>query len=841
MGDFFGFLVFLVVLTPIVIIVMLASLMGKQNRQQEALLKLFDKLDQLANDQGKILRKLSASPETLTETQTDSEAKTIPSESEKIQKSSEPFIKAAAESFAKPKAALETKPADQGWEKQPVDIEPPPPATPRIPSRFELAAKQISKEIWNWIIVGDSHRPQVVSMEYAVASNWLLRIGVLILVTGIGFFLKYSIDNGLLGEQARVGLTVLAGLAMIIGAIRLLGGRYHLLAQGMLGGGVTVLYFSVFAAFSFYHLISAYSAFALMVVVTASAIVLAVKLNSILVAIFAIIGGYCTPILLSTGQVNFIGLYSYMLVLGVGILAVNGYKHWHLLNFLSFAFHYLLFFGSLGKFEPRYLWEILPFLIAFFILYSTMTFLFCLLNKVKSSLLDFLALIINAAIFFITARHLILTEYGSIWVGAITIALAVFYLAHVYYCLVKRISDRELLLSFISLAAFFTAITLPIILSNQWITASWAIQAAIMLWLSGKLRSAFLQQVAYLLYGIVLFRFCFIDLANQYGSAAGLTQTWSVFLWDLFQRFLSFGIPIASLAAAYFLIQKPVKSSALVFAPNNDVPLWIKNNRLVQILGLLIAAIIFIVLQLELYRSFAFLYPPLQLPLLTLVWLSACVLLLGYYHKTQEQKVLAVIQFFLLIILIKLLFIDLSSWDFTFHLSAIEHNIPSFHYRGAYRFQSALMRLVDFAAIIAFLIFAYRRLSDSAEQQIRRLFAGTALVLLFVFLSLEVNSLLFQTIPGLRSGGVSILWAAFALSLIFFGIQRQFKILRLVGLSLFAVVAYKVFFIDLARLEQVYRILAFMILGLVILGGAYFYMRYQHAFVAEINKEEKKQ
>ena len=92
-------------------------------------------------------------------------------------------------------------------------------------------------------------------MEYAVASNWLLRIGVLILVTGIGFFLKYSIDNGLLGEQARVALTVLVGLGMIIGGVRLVGGAYHLFSLGLLGGGIAVLYFSVFAAFSFYHLV----------------------------------------------------------------------------------------------------------------------------------------------------------------------------------------------------------------------------------------------------------------------------------------------------------------------------------------------------------------------------------------------------------------------------------------------------------------------------------------------------------------------------------------------------------------------------------------------------------
>jgi uncharacterized membrane protein len=105
------------------------------------------------------------------------------------------------------------------------------------------------------------------------------------------------------------------------------------------------------------------------------------------------------------------------------------------------------------------------------------------------------------------------------------------------------------------------------------------------------------------------------------------------------------------------------------------------------------------------------------------------------------------------------------------------------------------------------------------------------MVLLFIFLSLETNSFLYQYVPGLRSGGVSILWSIFALVLVFAGITKRVSVIRLVGLALFALVAWKVFFIDLAQLDKIYRIVAFIVLGMLALGGAFFYMRFQQNFM----------
>ena len=105
-----------------------------------------------------------------------------------------------------------------------------------------------------------------------------------------------------------------------------------------------------------------------------------------------------------------------------------------------------------------------------------------------------------------------MTRTVCVAVAVVTLGLTAFYAAHVYYFLARRIADRELMLSFMGLAVFFLAVTIPLVLSREWITVSWAIQALVMLWLADKLKSAFLRQVAFLLYGLVLLRFGFFDL-----------------------------------------------------------------------------------------------------------------------------------------------------------------------------------------------------------------------------------------------------------------------------------------------------------------------------------------
>ncbi|WP_418711863.1 DUF2339 domain-containing protein, partial [Akkermansia sp.] len=173
-------------------------------------------------------------------------------------------------------------------------------------------------------------RPASFSWEYFIGAKLLSWIGGFVLFLGTGFFVKYSIDNDLISPEWRVTLTYLAAAGLLGAGLSRLRKKYPILSGTLTSTGILVLYLATCAGRMFYELPFFTTAIAtvLLAATTAAAFILAVRLRFRIIAFLGIIGGFLTPVILSTGQDHTASLFLYMTILNAGLLAVVAATRW---------------------------------------------------------------------------------------------------------------------------------------------------------------------------------------------------------------------------------------------------------------------------------------------------------------------------------------------------------------------------------------------------------------------------------------------------------------------------------------------------------------------------------
>ncbi|WP_431290856.1 DUF2339 domain-containing protein [Burkholderia cepacia] len=330
--------------------------------------------------------------------------------------------------------------------------------------------------------------PDIVERAFHAARDWLLggntvvRVGIIVLFFGVAFLLKYAADNNMLPIEFRLAGTALAAAALLaIGwRVRARRAAYGLVLQG---GGVGILYLTIFAATKLYALLPVGAAFPLMVAVCALSAFLAVRQNALPLAFMGTAGGFLAPVLLSTGHGNHVALFSYYALLNAGIFAIAWFKAWRPLNLLGFAFTFTI--GSawgVTAYRPALFASTEPFLILFFLMYVGIALLYAVkrelaLRHYVDGTLVFGTPIVATALQASLVKDM---PFGLAWSA---VALSAFYVVVTAWLARRR--DRLALLfeSTLALAVIFATLAVPLAFSGPTTSAAWAIEGAAVVWL----------------------------------------------------------------------------------------------------------------------------------------------------------------------------------------------------------------------------------------------------------------------------------------------------------------------------------------------------------------------
>jgi len=370
-------------------------------------------------------------------------------------------------------------------------------------------------------------------LEARIGSQWLNRIGIVALLIGLSYFLKYAFENNWIGPAAQILIGLIAGAAVVVWSewFRIRG--YHAFSYSLKAVGIGALYLSLWAAFQVYSLIPMGMAFAAMVVVTAVSAGLAVLQNAEILAAFALAGGFATPVLVSTGQNHQVALLSYLALLDVATLAMIFPRAWPRLLLLSFAGTVALYFAWYAQFYSARQFALT---FAFATLFWSIFALATMVGSGRGSIVPRSVLMVaalNGVVYFLQVYLMLESATARAWLAAV--------LAIVYMLLARqRRGQARLQGTHLALAIGFITVAIALRLQEVWISLGWFVEAALLMAAGFWRGSAFVRWLAL---GLI---------------AATIAKVFAYDIWDLSRgyRIVSFVLLGVLLLAVSFAYQR---------------------------------------------------------------------------------------------------------------------------------------------------------------------------------------------------------------------------------------------------------------------------------------------
>ena len=635
-----------------------------------------------------------------------------------------------------------------------------------------------------------SKRKQV-NYEKFIGENLFGKIGILVFVIGVGFFVKYAIDKDWINETLRTVLGFLTGSALLVVAERLQK-KYRTFSSLLAGGAFAVFYLTVAIAFHFYHLFPQTVAFTILIAITLFMSILSILYDRRELAIISLVGGFLAPFLVSTGNGNYLVLFTYMSILNLGMFGLSIYMKWGELPVIAFVFTYVV----MGIFLlTGFTTGSTHISVHLFIFATLFYFIFLLpilsilrIEAVKKNRGLLLVIITNNFIYLLLGI-LFLRNMGLPFKseGLLSLLIAIINLVLVIWLRMSKKDYKFLIYAMLGLVLTFVSITIPIQLDGNYITLFWAAEMVLLLWLYVKSKIGVYERATQVLMGLTLVSY----LMDIYNVLMTSSSSETIFLNSSFATSLFVGLATGAFALLMGRYRSLfTEARYLRYTPWNSIML-------------LAAAILYYTFMAE----FALHLAGATRSGMMLAFTSAAIFILSYAFKKRfpiKQYTIPYLTAMGMNVLIYAINIWGDQWVYT-------------------SLTPALLRWFAAAFVIANLYYVARQYYTLIG--LKTPFTVYLNVLaLFLWLTMARSFLLQAGVEDFDAGfSVSLSIAGFIQMAL--GMRLHQKVLRIISLSTFGIVLLKLVLKDLWAMPTIGKIIVFIILGLILLILSFLYQK----------------
>ena len=644
------------------------------------------------------------------------------------------------------------------------------------------------------------------NFEKYIGENLFGKIGILIFIIGIGFFVKYAIDQNWINETARTLMGYAVGAGMLVLAERL-HKRYHTFSSLLAGGAFGIYYLITAIAFHYYALFSHTMAFVILCVTTIFMSAVSVLYDRKELAVTALVGGFIAPFIISTDSSSIISLQIYITILNIGMFCLAMYKKWAILPMVSFAFTYIILWGTtaIGSFSDSEAVTTYPTLFAFATLFYVIFLLpvvFILRTQYgENTRLGLLGIITANSFMYLIYGDFLLqhfeassdtTAYLAFFIAAVNLAI------HLY--LRFRVEGQDTLRNLmLGLAVTFATMGIPILFSAANVLMVWAAESVLLLWLFTKEKNRIYELASAVLLLLTL-------------GALAYYRTTDAFIHDtgdsLFFNGAFFVTTFVSIA--YYVVAVIMQFNKELFSDTRRLIAYTPCNAIAYALG-------FSILFLAFRDNFHFhLEQPISeyASLLTAnIMLLGGALILRKRFEISENKL---------------------AYEISLYLAGILFAMTVWNYTTP---EGLLLRWLMALVTIAYMAYCMRgQLLVTSNQ--RNLHTEYSIISTLTWLTLTRLLLItFNEVNFSTAFSLSLGIAAFILMCI--GMRYHSKEIRIVSLAEFGIIIGKLILNDVWAMPALGKIIVFISLGAILLILSFLYQKLKDALFNEKEQEQE--